>query len=260
MLQGALPAAAVWLTKLIVDAVAQSAGTPTLGAAFRHVALLIVLAGAVALAAVLLRSAQTLVDETLGQLVSDHVTDLIHAQSVAVDLEYYEDPRYHDALYRAQQEAPYRPSSIVKNLTSTGSGPRLLGGHGRAALALCTGLVGLVVLVAAVPAAVVRFHFSGKLYSWKRRRTEMERRSYYVHWLLTDSSHAKEIRAFGLGRLLPRSVRCDLRHQLRRESLALAGTRSLAELLAGGRRGPGSLRRFRLHRVESHSRAPSPWA
>jgi ATP-binding cassette subfamily B protein len=232
VLQGALPAAAVWLTKLIVDAVAQSTGTQSTGASFRHMALLIVLAGAVALAAVLLRSAQTLVDETLGQLVSDHVTDLIHARSVAVDLEYYEDPRYHDALYRAQQEAPYRPSSIVKNLTSTGQALVSLGAMVGLLFTLHW-LIGLVILVAAVPAAVVRVHFSGKLYSWKRRRTEMERRSYYVHWLLTDSTHAKEIRTLGLGRLL-RDRYVGMRHQLRHESLALAGTRSLAELLAGG--------------------------
>ncbi|MEN9747968.1 MAG: hypothetical protein RLZZ603_660, partial [Actinomycetota bacterium] len=25
----------------------------------------------------------------------------------------YEDPRYHDTLYRAQQEAPYRPMRIA---------------------------------------------------------------------------------------------------------------------------------------------------
>ncbi len=155
VLQGVLPAATVWLTKLIVDAVAQGVGEQDSGALFRHVALLIVLAGAVALAAVLLRSAQTLVDEILGQVVSDHVTDLIHAQSVAVDLEYYENPRYHDALYRAQQEAPYRPTSIVKNLTATGQAVVSLAAMVALLLTLHW-LVGLVVLAAAIPAAVVR--------------------------------------------------------------------------------------------------------
>jgi ATP-binding cassette subfamily B protein len=231
VLQGALPAAAVWLTKLIVDAVTQSVGGDDPGASFRHIALLIVLAGGLALAAVLLRSAQALVDETLGQVVSDHVTDLIHARSVAVDLEYYENPRYHDALYRAQQEAPYRPSAIVKNLTSTGQALISLAAM-VALLFTLHWLVGLVILAAAIPAAVVRVHFSGKLYSWKRRRTEIQRRSYYMHWLLTDSSHAKEVRTLALGRRL-RDEYVKLRGQLRRESLVLAGRRSLAELLAG---------------------------
>jgi ATP-binding cassette subfamily B protein len=231
IVQGVLPAASIWITKLIVDAVAQGVGGQDSGSLFRHVALLIALAGGVALAAMLLRSAQTLVDETLGQVVSDHVTDLIHARSVAVDLEYYENPRYHDALYRAQQEAPYRPASIVKNLTATGQS--LVSLMTMVALLLTLHwLVGLVVLVAAVPAAVVRLHFSGKMYLWKRRRTEMERRSYYVHWLLTDSGHAKEVRSFALGPLL-RGQYTRFRDQLRRESLGLAKHRSLAELMAG---------------------------
>jgi ATP-binding cassette subfamily B protein len=231
VLQGALPAATVWLTKLIVDAVAQGVGRQDPGALFRHVALLVVLAGAVALAAVLLRSAQTLVDETLGQMVGDHVTDLIHARSVAVDLEYYENPRYHDALYRAQREAPYRPASIVKNLTATGQS--LVSLVTMVALLLTLHwLVGLVVLAAAVPAAIVRLHFSGKLYAWKRKRTQMERQSYYLHWLLTDSGHAKEVRTLALGRRL-RDQYVRLREQLRRESLKLASRRSFAELFAG---------------------------
>jgi ATP-binding cassette subfamily B protein len=231
ILQGVLPAAAAWLTKIIVDAVAQGVGGQDPESVFRHVALLIVLAGGVALAAVLLRSAQTLVDETLGQVVSDHVTDLIHARSVAVDLEYYENPRYHDALYRAQQEAPYRPSSIVKNLTATGQALVTLVAMVCLLLTLHW-LVGLVVLAAAVPTAIVRLHFSGRLYTWKRRRTEMERQSYYVHWLLTDSTHAKEVRLLGLGQKL-RDRYLQLRGQLRRESLGLARQRSVSEVLAG---------------------------
>jgi ATP-binding cassette subfamily B protein len=89
-----------------------------------------------------------------------------------------------------------------------------------------------VVLAAAIPAAVVRLRFSSKLYSWKRRRTEMERRAQYVHWLLTDSGHAKEVRTFALGKRF-REQYVQLRDQLRRESLGLASRRSLADLLAG---------------------------
>ena len=194
-------------------------------------ALLIVLAGGVGLAAVVMRSLQSLADETLGQVMSDHVTDLIHARSVAVDLEYYENPRYHDALYRAQQEAPYRPSSIVRNLTSTGQALVSLAAMVGLLLTLHW-LAGLVVLLAAIPAAIVRFRFSGRLYAWQRTRTEMQRRSHYFHWLLTDSSHAKELRVFDLGGRF-RDRYLQIRAQLRRESLGLARRRSLAEMLAG---------------------------
>jgi ATP-binding cassette subfamily B protein len=231
VLQGLLPLATVWLMKLIVDAVTEGITADDPGAAFRDVAVLIGLAAAVALVGVALRSLATMVDQALGQTVTDHVTDLIHAQSVVVDLEYYENPRYHDALHRAQQEAPYRPTAIVNDLTSTGQA--LVSLVAMAALLLTLHwAVGLIVLGAAIPGAWVRFRYSGKLFQWQRRRTETERQAYYAHWLLTDSSHAKEVRLFGLGDRF-RAWHRELRARLRGELIGLGRRRSLAELGAG---------------------------
>jgi ATP-binding cassette subfamily B protein len=144
--------------KLTVDGVTDAITGSDQAVSYEHVALLIGLLAAVGLAVVLVRSLQTLVSEALAQVVTDHVTDLIHAQSVAVDLEYYESPRYHDALFRAQREAPHRPSTMVHNLTATG--------HALVSLVAMAGLlltlhwaVGLVVIFATVPAAVVRFYY-----------------------------------------------------------------------------------------------------
>jgi ATP-binding cassette subfamily B protein len=231
LLQGVLPLATVWLVKLIVDGVTDGISGPDPGAAFRDVAVLVILAAAVGLAGVVMRSLTTMVDEALGRTVTDQVTGVIHAQSVAVDLEYYEDPRYHDALYRAQQEAPYRPTSIVKNLTSAGQALVTLVSMAALLLTLHWA-IGLIVLGAAIPGALVRFIYSRKLYSWQRRRTETERKAYYAHWLLTDSNHAKEIRLFGLGERFCGWYR-ELRQKLRRELIGRAARRSLAELGAG---------------------------
>ncbi len=66
------------------------------------------------------RSRTTLVTEARGQVITDHISDLIHAKSIAVDFEYYEDSRYYAALHRAQQEASYRPTCIVNDLTIMG--------------------------------------------------------------------------------------------------------------------------------------------
>ena len=73
-------------------------------------------AGGVALLGSICRSLSEITNEAQSQLVTDTVYDALHAQSVAVDLEYYEDPRYHDTLHRAQQEAPFRPTRIVSGL------------------------------------------------------------------------------------------------------------------------------------------------
>ena len=231
IVQGLLPLATVWLLKLIIDGITTGVTAADHDAAFRHVAVLIVLAAAVGLVLVVLRSIGTMVDETLGRTVTDHVMDIIHAQSVAVDLEYYENARYHDALYRAQQEAPFRPSSIVRNLTSTGQSLVTLLGMAGLLLTLHWA-VGLIVLCAAIPGGLVRFFYSNQLYAWQRRRTEAERQSFYAHFLLTDSGHAKEMRLFGLGDRFRGWYR-ELRTQLRKERVHLSGRRSLAELGAG---------------------------
>ena len=231
VLQGVLPLATVWLLKLIVDAITRGITDSDHSAAFHHVAVLIGLAAVVALAAVIMRSLGAMTDQILGRMVTDHVTDLIHAKSVAVDLEYYENAEYHDALYRAQQEAPFRPMSTVSNLTSTGQALVTLVSMAGLLLTLHWA-VGLIVLAAAVPGAVVRFLYSNRLFAWQREQTEVERQSYYAHWLLTDSGHAKEIRLFDLGDRFRVWYR-DLRRQLRRGLIGITARRSLAELGAG---------------------------
>ncbi len=110
--QGTLPLASLYLMKLIVDSVILGQSQADLG----HVLLLIALAGLVALLIALFRSAESIVNETQSALVSDHVQDILHAKSVEVDLEYYENSKYYNALHRAQEEAPYRPTHIVNGL------------------------------------------------------------------------------------------------------------------------------------------------
>ena len=80
-----------------------------------------------ALFAACCRSLTEIVKEAQTQVVTDHVADVIHGKSVAVDLEYYEDPKYYDTLHRAQQEATYRPTRIMDSLMQLGqSGISLL--------------------------------------------------------------------------------------------------------------------------------------
>ncbi len=90
-------------------------------------------------------------------------------------------------------------------------------------------VIGLIVLVAALPSAIVRLRFSGKLYQWQRSATAADRQSWYLHYLLTNGSHAKEIRLFDLGAYF-KNWFVDVRRTLRRERLAITTRRSLADL------------------------------
>ena len=229
IVQGVLPLLLLYLMKLVVDAVTTGLAAPDKGVAFRQVALLIGLMGAVTLVGALCRSLAGLVSEAQSQVVTDHMSDILHAKSIEVDLEYYESAQYYDTLHRAQQEAPYRPTRIVNGLVQVGQ-------NGISLLAMAGLLfsfhwgVAAVLFAAVVHGVLVRLRYAGKMYRWQRQRTPTELHAWYFHWLLTGDVHAKEIRLFDLGPLFIRRFR-DLRQQLRRERLEIATKRSVAELV-----------------------------
>ncbi len=230
VLQGLVPLVALYLMKLIVDGVAAGIASPDKAGAFGDIARLIALAASVALAGALCRSFSEIVRETQGRVVTDHVSDVIHAKSVEIDLEHYDNPEFHDTLHRAQQEAPYRPVRIVNSLTRfCQSGISLCAVA--AFLIYLHWAIALVLFVALVPGVMVRLNYADRMYKWQHQRTKTERKAYYLHWMLTDGSHAGEIRLLGLGPLFAEWYR-NLSAQLRREKLSLATQRAFFELIA----------------------------
>jgi len=230
VLQGALPLVSLYLMKLIVDSVTEGVASPEKEAAFWHILLLIGLAGAAALLAAACRSASTVVSEAQSAIVSDSVQDLLHAKSVEMDLEYFENPQYYDALHRAQREAPYRPTKIVNGLLQLSQSSISL----LAMMALLVSFswtIALVLVAAAVPGAFVRQRYADRLYRWQCQCTQDERRAWYIHWILTADGHAKELRLFDLGSIFMKQYR-ELRKRLRKEKLTLTARRSEAELVA----------------------------
>ena len=227
IVQGILPLAALYLMKLIVDSV--TGGVVTAGTeAFGSVLFLIALAGGVALLTVLCNSASAVISEAQSALVSDHVQELIHSKSVEVDLEYYENTSYYETLHRVQKEAPFRPTRIVNGILKLG--------QSSISLVVVVGLlvslswvIAALLVVAALPAGLVRLKYADKFYNWQIKCTAKERVAMYHHQLLTGNDHAKEVRLFGLGPLFMRKYQ-ELRKQLRGERLALVSRRSAADL------------------------------
>ena len=230
VIQGALPLASLYLMKLVVDAVTTGLLAADKGAAFEQVALLIGLTGGVALVSALCRSLAGLVSEAQAQVITDHMSDVLHAKSIEVDLEYYESAQYYDKLHRAQREAPFRPTRILNGLVQVAQ-------NGISLLAMAGLLfsfhwgIATILFVATIPGLLVRLRYAGQVYRWQRQRTSAERQAWYFHWMLTGDRHAKEIRLFDLGALFRQRFR-DLRRQLRQERIRITTRRSLAELVA----------------------------
>ncbi|MGD0612276.1 MAG: ABC transporter ATP-binding protein [Anaerolineales bacterium] len=228
--QGALPLTALYMMKRLLDAVSSSLAAPHTASAFQPVVFWILLAGGVALIGALTRSLGEYASEAQSLQVTDAVADRLHAQSIAVDLAYYEDPSYYDTLHRAQQEAPYRPTHIVNGLIQVAqNGISLLGILGL--LFSFNWLLVVVLFLAALPGVLVRLRYSRRLYGFDQAQTEKERRAWYYHAILTESLFAKELRLFDLGALFKTRYH-DLQQQVCAGRLALSRSRVFFDLLA----------------------------
>src|SRR5947209_2755214 len=114
LVQGLLPVATVYLTQRLVDDLVAAAGAGGTWPTLAPVLLLVALMAGVMLLAEALRSAAGWVRAAQGELVKDHINALIHQQSVAADLAFYESPDFYDHLHRARYEAGYRPVALVE--------------------------------------------------------------------------------------------------------------------------------------------------
>ena len=227
--QSVLPLAQLYLLKLIVDGVAGVVGGDQRPAAFQQILLLVGIAAAVALIGAACRSLAGLVAEGQARAVSDHLHDVVHAKATDIDLEYYETPRHHDTLHRAQQEGAYRPTRIVNGLVQVA--------QNSFALLLMAGVLvafhwgtALVLFAAAVPGVLMRVRDARRSYESQRSQTQAERRAQYYHSMLTGGAFAKELRLFGLGSLFRQRSR-DLRGEIRRHRLRLATWRFRSDLV-----------------------------
>jgi len=230
ILQGILPLATLYLLKLIIDAITAGIGTGFVEGSFGAILPLLIGFCVLLLIGIFSRSLSNYVSEAQSTYTTDHVQEIIHAQSIEVDLEYYENPSYYDAFYRAQAEAPARPTRIVNGLVQVGQSSITL----YATIILLVSFswaLAVLLLVAVIPVAYVRWKYADIEYQWKKSRTSKERESYYFHWMLTGDGHAKEIRLFNLGGRFIKRYR-DLRDQIRQEHLSISGKKVVADIAA----------------------------
>jgi ATP-binding cassette subfamily B protein len=228
ILQSTVPVLALYLLKAIIDAVSGRIAGATLAPG--RITFLIVLAGGIAALGAALRALAALVGEVLTLRVGDRMHELLHAKSVAIDLQYYENPEFHDTLHRAQEDAPTRPARMVFGLAQVGqSALSLLAVTG---LLLSFHWLLVVVLVAAgLPGILFKTRHSRKLYGWIQQHTPEHRRARYLNGLLTSMEFAKEIRLFNLGAAFRNRFR-ELRRLIHRSRLRLVAHRSASDFVA----------------------------
>lgn len=230
VIQGLLPMVLLYLTKLLIDAVTEELKLPSAEDSLSRMTMILAGLAGVAVANAILTSMASLISRIHAQVVTDHMHELLQAKSIDVDLEYYEDARYHDTLHRAQQEAPYQPTAILNALLQLGQDAISLLAMAAILWWLHWGVIPILLLTA-IPYFFVRLQQSHRLFAWECERTPLERKAWYVNMLLTQATAAKEVRLFDLGPRLRQWFQ-EARSVLRRERIALERRWTLAGLAA----------------------------
>jgi ATP-binding cassette subfamily B protein len=228
IVQGLLPAATVYLTKLLVDGVVAAGKSGSSWPSVSRVLVLFAVLAGVLLLMEVVRAGINWVRAVQTELLRDHLTALIHEKSVTVDLAFYELSDYYDHLHRARLEASYRPVALLGNLGA-------LLQHGITLLAMGAILIplgpwlALALLLSTLPAFYVVVHYALCEHQWRQSATADDRRAWYYDWVMTTAEAAAELRLFGIGGYFQTAYN-SLRRRLRTERLELTRRQSLAEL------------------------------
>ncbi len=230
--QGLLPVALVYLTRIVVDRLTLVAGTGASWEVLRGVLLPGGLMASLILLTEALRAGSRLVRTAQADRVRDHVSGLIHEQTIAADLAQFELPEYHDRLYRARTDSHERPVALVQNLGALMQSALTL-----AAMALVLIQFGwwvpLVLVASTAPALAVVARHAVRRHRWSVSSTPDSRRTWYYDWLLCTRESAPEIRIFDLGPRFSDAFQ-RIRNRLRGERLELGRAEALSEMTAAG--------------------------
>ncbi len=232
LLQGLLPAASVYLTKPLVDSLVKAIGGGFTLLNLRPLALLAALMVGILLFSELSQGLLEWVRTAQSEYIQDYISGMIHDQSVAVDLAFYESSEYFDHLQRAQSDASVRSLALLENT----------GGLLQNCITLLA-MLGILIpygvwlpvllFVGTLPALFILIRYNNRYHLWWKRTTSDRRWTQYYNFLLTYSQFAAEIRLFDLGNHF-QSAYQNLRQRLRSEHLRLVKEQSLARLSAGG--------------------------
>jgi ATP-binding cassette subfamily B protein len=231
---GAVPVAAAWLTKLVVDALVSGAEAGPL----RVLAVGLAAAGLVAAATP--QATQYLrgeMERRVGLVAQDR---LFTAVDGFLGLARFENPDFLDRLRLAQQAGTSMPNQVVDGVLGVVRAGITISGF-LGTLALLSPPMTILVLVAAVPTLAAQLALA-------RRRAGMfwavgpaERREYFYSALLSTVEAAKEVRLFGTGAFLRarmlddrRTANAAKRAVDRRETAVQAALGLLAALVSGG--------------------------
>lgn len=230
VLQGIVPAVAIYFSMAIVDGVVAAAQSRAARDA-SHVLWLVLVWFAIQLLGSLLSTVAQVIRSLQSDLLSNHISIQLMQKANTLDLAHFENAQFYDKLENARREATYRPGQMVSELFSlVRSGVTLIAVIGVLA-SLSWWLVGLVLIVS-VPAFLYQAKYSGRFFELITGRAPDQRKLQYLNYLLTTDTPVKELRIFGLHSALLERYR-EIFTRFYRENRDLTLKRSTSQFILG---------------------------
>jgi len=204
--QAFVPAASLWVAKLLLDAVAQAVtgGFAGEAEAFARLAGLLAIQVGIGMLGSLLTTLQTATQDLLGDALQHAISRRILDKAAGLELERFEDADTYDRLQNAYREVGSRPLGVFTQVVGLGQAVITLGSVSALMAQLGWAVVPLV-LLASVPGVWVSSRFGTLDYRRLRRQAADARVQNYLGRLLTSDEAVKEVRLFGFeGYLLER--------------------------------------------------------
>jgi ATP-binding cassette, subfamily B, bacterial len=200
LVQGAVPALILAITRLLIDRLVLRLGLPSSAIiswdSLQHIFLPALAIGLLHLGTQLLQSLQSWLHTALSENVGIEVSTLIQDKASQADYSFFETPDLHDKLHRARVESAYRPLAVMNGMGMLAQGLVTLATM--TVLLLPYGMWLVVFLFASgLPVLYVVVHHKRRQHRWERTISEQERRAWYYDWLLTAPESAAELRLFG---------------------------------------------------------------
>jgi ATP-binding cassette subfamily B protein len=202
LLRSLVPIVALWLGKLIIDAIVTArAGHPDSARLWTLVALEMV----VVLAGEAVSKASTVIEGLFGNLCSDSIGERIIQHGATLDLTHFEDPSFYDRLERAQRQTTGRIGLLVQLLTGCQDIITLV--SLASAVTVYSPLLFCLLIASVAPGFAGEAHFTSLEYALVYRWTPERRRLDYLRFLSGSNRTIKEVLVLGLGDWLVRRYR-----------------------------------------------------
>lgn len=132
-----------------------------------------------------------------GEKVSNHIKVKIITKAKSIDVSQFDLPEFYEKFENASREASFRPIQILGTTFSMVSSIISMVSFIVALIALSP-FAPLIIILFALPAAIVKMVYSRKNFLYVRRRSKERRHMEYFSMLMTNKDLVKEIRIFNL--------------------------------------------------------------